>query len=102
MGAATFTITGQDVHGKHRIVKGDLVPSGSYATGGDSLDLAAEVGLSQVDSMLVAENAQGASLDLDVTDPTAPKVKVYTSADTQAAASSDNDGLTFPVWLFGS
>jgi hypothetical protein len=102
MGAATFTITGHEVLGSKRIVKGDLVLSSSYATGGDSLDLAAEVGLAEVRSMLVAENTTGASIDLDVTDPTAPLVVLYTSADTEAAAASDNDALTFPVWLFGT
>lgn len=102
MGAATFTITGHARLDKHQVVKGDLVLSASYATGGDTLDLATEVGLNQVDYMLVAENSKGASLDLDVTDKTAPKVLLYTSDATQAAAASNNAALTFPVWLVGS
>lgn len=102
MGAATFTITGHERLGNRQIVKGDLVPSAAYATGGDSLDLAVEVGLNQVDEILVEANDTGASIEFDLTDKTAPKVVLYTSSATEAANASDNDALTFPVWLLGS
>jgi|SRR5690606_21621479 len=102
MGAASFTITGHERLGNLQIVKGDLVLSDDYETGGDSLDLAVEVGLNQVDQILVEANDTGASIEFDLTDKTDPLVVLYTSSGTEAAAASDNSALTFPVWLLGS
>ena len=102
MGAATFAITGQEVLGNKRIVKGDLTFSASYATGGDSLALASEVGLKQVDSMLVADNTTGLSFDVVTTAPGAPKIKAYSAAATEVASATNQATVVVPVWLFGS
>ena len=101
MGACTFTITGQGVLGRYRVVKGDLTFSDSYATGGDTLALTS-VGLQEVRSLLVESNTQGASVVLDAANPSAPKFKLYTGDGTEATSTSDNDGITVPVWLLGA
>lgn len=102
MGAATFAITGHERLGNKQVVKGDLTFSSSYATGGDSLDLAAEVGLNEVTSMLVADNATGLSFDLVATTATAPLVKAYSAAATEVANATNQATVVVPVWLFGS
>lgn len=102
MGAATFAITEQERFENQRVVKGNLTFSASYATGGDSLDLAVQVGLKEVQSMLVADNTTGLSFDLDATSPTAPKVKAYSAAATEVANATDQATVVVPVWLFGS
>jgi hypothetical protein len=101
VGACTFAITGHDVHGRHRIVKGTLTFSDNYATGGDSLDLA-DVGVGQVSDVLVEGNDQGASIDIDASDVTAPTFLLYTGDGTEASNASDNSGIAVPVWLFCS
>jgi hypothetical protein len=102
MGAATFAITGHDVHGKHRVVKGTLTFSDSYTTGGDSLAAKADVGVGEIQGFLVEGNDTGVSVDIDVTDPTAPTFVLYTSDETEAGSTSDNSGVEIPVWLLGS
>lgn len=102
MGAATFDITGHEVLGNRRIVKGNLTFSSSYATGGDTLALASEVGLKEVREMLVADNTTGLSFDLDPASPTAPKVKAYSAAATEVANATNQATVTVPVWLLGS
>lgn len=102
MGAATFDITGHERLGRQMVVKGNLTFSSSYATGGDSLALASEVGLKEVTSMLVADNDTGLSFDLDPTNVSAPKVKAYSAAATEVANATNQATVTVPVWLFGS
>jgi preprotein translocase subunit Sec61beta len=103
MGACTFEITGHDVHGRSRLVKGNLTFSDSYATGGDSLDPKVAVGVGQVTDVLVAQNDQGASVKLGAASTVvAPVFELYTGDGTEAANASDNSGIAIPVWLFCS
>jgi hypothetical protein len=102
MGACTFEITGHDVHGRSRLVKGNLTFSDSYATGGDSLDPLVDVGVGEITSVLVAGNDQGASVDIDASDVSAPTFLLYTGDGTEASNASDNSGIEVPVWLFCS
>lgn len=108
MGAATFTETGQEVIGNRRVVKGTITMSSSYATGGDSLDLATEVGLKQVHKMLLeasdvtlgAWTLLGYSAVLAGT-ASAPLIATYTGPITETANGTNMTGVTFNVWLFG-
>lgn len=103
MGACTFAITGHDVHGKNRVVKGNLTFSASYATGGDSFALRGLAGMSSLDSILVEGNDQGASVKLGSGGTvTAPKFQLYTGDGTEASNASDNSLIVVPIWLLGT
>lgn len=102
MGAATFTPAAdpQDVIGNRRVIRGSLTLSDSYATGGESFDLATEVGLKQLHKVLVDGNVSGVSLALGGT-ASVPLLLAYAAADTEVAAAVDLDGVSFTVELHG-
>jgi hypothetical protein len=103
MGACTFAITGHDVHNNKAIVKGTLTFSASYATGGDSFSPRGLAGMSEVTSVLVEGNEQGASVQLGAASTaTAPAFELYTGDGTEASNASDNSTIAVPVWLFGT
>jgi len=106
MGAATFVIDadGGGSLANQKRVKGVLTMSSSYATSGDTLALATEVGLKSLDDMLVE-----ASSDADVSGyqikvggtPASPKILAYT-AGAQVANTTDLSAYVFDVWLLGT
>jgi hypothetical protein len=101
MGAATFTETSQDVHGNRRIVRGTLTLSASYATGGDSFNLATEVGLKELHKVLVDSNTRGLSLSLGGTSKV-PLLLCYATSGAEVANATDQSALTLSVELHGT
>lgn len=105
MGACALTnrTDGVTTNGK-RYVEFDVAPSSSYATGGDSVSLAT-VGLKVVDAIYMVGSVgtpTGKEVRTDITDPTAPKVLVYTGANTQATAATDQSGAARRFRFIGS
>lgn len=105
MGACALTnrTDGVTSDGK-RWVEFDVAPSASYATGGDSVSLNT-VGLRVVDAIHIVGTvgtATGKEVRTDVTDPTAPKVLVYTGAATQATAATDQSAAARRLRFIGS
>lgn len=71
---------------------GTLTFSGSYATGGDTLDLTKYLpAMGTIRQLVVLSTARGNSLEYDVTNK---KLKVFASANTEAAAAAYNAALT--------
>lgn len=106
MGAFTFTKDlngGVDYERQSVVFKGTLTGSASYATGGDSFALAAEVGLKTLEDILVeagtAATTAGYSLKLAGTAGT-PLIMVYSSSG-QVANATDLSAVTFKVRLRG-
>ena len=117
MGAATFTRAlgtgGVQVDGEtfdatyktNRVVRGLLTFSASYATGGDTLDLAT-VGLKELKRILIdpsiGQNTSGLSIAAVVTNPAAPLIQAFETNDTQVAnATNLSARRPIPVWLMG-
>jgi hypothetical protein len=107
MGAITFveSADGQSVIDNKRVVKGRITFSSSYATGGDTLDLASEVGLNQVDKMMIDSNSAGVlngyGFALSGT-AKAPKVVIWSAALTELANGTNTAAVVLDVWLFGT
>lgn len=113
MGAVAITLMTQGVaeNGK-RVVEGVATFSNSYATGGDTVALTT-LGLSQVDQIVIpshrlsgaavsdAQAQIGSSIQLGGT-VQAPKLKLYTSAGTEASNASDNSTVATVVRFIGS
>jgi hypothetical protein len=100
---------GVDQFGK-RTVEADVTFDSSYASGGEAVDMADLPGLSQVERVELVfvcmpdgaagdTNTHGAQVYPVLTSPTAPKLKLYTSADTEA--SGDQSGVTQRVRFVG-
>lgn len=71
---------------------GTLTFSGSYATGGDTLDLSKYLpAMGTVRACVPLGTARGNGLEYDVTNK---KLKVFASANTEAAAAAYNAALT--------
>lgn len=105
--AVTFTPASdhaKKVHvvGDMMLLIGTLTFSGSYSTGGDSLDLRAilaQTGLGTVDAVI--GHARGHGMEYDNTNK---KLKLYASANTEHAAAAYNAALTgsaVPVVVIG-
>jgi hypothetical protein len=74
---------------------GTLTFSGSYATGGDTLDLTPYFPAGKtIRECIPLCDARGNSLEYDLTNK---KLKVYASANTEAAAAAYNAALTASV-----
>lgn len=107
MGVATFVISTtepQDVHANRRYVKGVLTLSSSYATGGDSFDLAVQTGLSEIQKILVdatTANDSGATLTLAGTSKV-PLIKAWATKSAEVANATNASTWSFPVWLLGT
>lgn len=117
MGAVTFTklpaiLTGAfagefgDTYwGRYRVIRGTLVFSNSYATGGDSIALG-PTGLKALHAVLVdpsiaASNRSGLSIELGGT-ATAPLLLAFDANNTQVANATDlSTRIAQPVWLLG-
>jgi hypothetical protein len=106
MGAFTFDKDfngGVCYEGDDVVFKGTLTGSASYATGGDSFGLAAEVGLKALESIEVdagtAATDAGRSLKLAGT-AGVPLIKVYTSG-AETAATTNLSAVTWKVRLRG-
>lgn len=105
MGACALTnrTDGVTTSGK-RYVEFDVAPSSSYATGGDSVSLAT-VGLNVVNEVHLVGTVgtpTGKEIRVDTTSPTAPKVLVYTGANTQATAATDQSAAARRLRFIGS
>lgn len=108
MGACTFTkaTPGDDVVGNKRIVEGTLTLSSSYATGGDTLNLATLVGLKTLDDMRINAGsgvtiAGGYQIKLGGT-PAAPTIQAYGSTNAEVAAATNLSTKSFNVRLHGT
>ncbi len=85
-----------------------LTLSSSYSTGGDTL-APASFGLSRVYGVLVAGNEaltaaaqrSGTTVTAVVTTPTAPTLKAYATADTEASAASNQSGVSVVAFVYG-
>lgn len=81
---------------------GTLTFSGSYATGGDALDLSRyfkRIGLGMV--LCIVGDIRGNGIEYDATNA---KIKLYASANTEVAAAAYNAALTaspIPIMIFG-
>lgn len=87
--------------GSIKALVGTLTFSGSYATGGDSLDLGALFKRSGLGKIFGVTGFRGYSAEYD---PTAKKLKLYSAANTEHAAAAYNAALTgsaVPVVIFG-
>ena len=125
MGACTVTVIsapsgnfksrGNSVHFNKRIKRAIIAPSSSYATGGDSISLAT-LGLAHVDYATVVSSEggtrsgmqipstsyrNGKGCTVDVTTPTAPKLKLYTAANTEDTATTDNSAQRWLIEFYG-
>lgn len=102
MGAATFTeaADGQDTIGNRRVVRGTLALSASYATGGDSFDLATEVGLKEVTKILVQGSNAGYSVSLAGTTKV-PLIKAWFGVGVELGATTDLSASPLTVELHG-
>lgn len=116
MGAITFTkadpgaaqVSGgfpTPVIDNKRVVKGTIVFSASYATGGDTLDLKT-TGLTELtalvqDATVPLGNISGLSILIGGT-KIAPLISVFDANATQVANATDLSARTaIPVWLIG-
>ena len=120
MGVATFTpdtLLGDTYWGNFRVARGTVGFTGTYSTGGDTLDKATELGMTQVFGMLVGGTA---SLEPDAkaekiigangvtsgrsfligNSSTVPTVVAYVNG-AQVANATDITALTFYCWIFG-
>jgi hypothetical protein len=108
LGAFTFTQDtngGVDYHGSQVEIIGTLTGSGSYATGGDSFDLAVEAGLTELQDLLVEAGSgigtpAGYQLKLGGT-VKVPLVLVYEGDSTEVANATDLSTKTWEVRLRG-
>jgi len=106
--AVTFTpstvadAASEHIIGDLKALTGTLTFSGSYATGGDSLDLAAilkRTGLGKV--YVIVGGIRGHTAEFDETNK---KLKLYSSANTELAAGAYNAALTaspVPIMIIG-
>lgn len=105
MGAVALTnrTDGVTSDGK-RWVEFDVALSNSYATGGDTVSLNT-VGLKVVDAIHIVGavgTATGKEVRPVTTSVTAPKISVFTGANTQATAASDQSGVSVRLRFIGS
>lgn len=105
MGAVALTnrTDGVTTNGK-RWVEYDVALSDSYATGGDTVSLNT-LGLKVVNEIHIVGTvgtASGVEVRPVTTTVTAPKVSVYTGANTQATAASDQSGTSVRLRFIGS
>lgn len=113
-GTGNFKARADSVHFNKRIKRAVVAASASYATGGDSVALSS-LGLKTVDNVLIiaseggtrsgmmipSSSYNGKGVSFDVTDPAAPKMKVYTAAATEASAASDQSSVTVVAEFHG-
>lgn len=112
MGATTITNRKQGVQDRRKVVEADVTFSASYATGGDTVSLAA-LGLNGVKQMLIPSHdlitrkpvsaavAQtGNSYQLGGTE-VAPTIKVFTTTNTELAAATNASSATIRVRFLG-
>lgn len=81
--AATWTVTPLDREqsiGSYRAVAATLSASGTYSTGGDTLDLGAALGLQSVYMVLIDEATNGTIASGAVYDYTNKKIKLFGGA----------------------
>lgn len=103
---------GVDQFGK-RTVEADVTFDSSYPTGGEAVDMTKLPGLVQVERVellfqpmpdkngATSTNHHGQQVVPDLTSKTAPKLLVYTSANTEASDTSDQSGVTQRVRFVG-
>jgi hypothetical protein len=95
----------EDVYKQFRVVRGTLVLSASYATGGDSLALGV-VGLREAFALVIDPSrglhGSGLAINLDITVPSAPKVIAYDAEATEVPNATNLSARTpIPVWILG-
>lgn len=112
MGAVSFTrATGPSVHptgysfypvlDNKRVVKGTLNFSSSYATGGDSIDLA-QVGLSELQGMLIEATSQGGLSIVLAGTSKVPLIRAFDANGTEVTAATNlSTRASYSVWLVG-
>jgi hypothetical protein len=112
MATLANTRRGVDNFGK-RYVEADVTLSASYATGGEAISLAVLPGLIQVERVelifvpmpdingATTSNTHGRQIVPVVTNKVAPKLKVFTSNNTEAANLSDQSQITQRVRFVG-
>lgn len=94
--------------GRYRAVWATLTGPTSYATGVSALD-PTEVGLRAIHEVYVRvstdtagdTNADGDSVEVDVTDPTAPIYYIYTSNDTEPVDTTNVSDVIVEALLLG-
>lgn len=103
---------GVDVQGR-RTVEVDVTFDASYPTGGEVVDRNS-IGLREVrnvelirgpirpDKDTSARTTHGRQVDVDFTDPTAPKLVVYTANDTEAGAGTDQSQIVERIRFVGA
>ncbi len=90
MGTASTSNVVKTVAGNKRLISGKITMSNSYATGGDTLNLEAALGLNSIDTVVISPyNGYGLQADL-----TNNKIKAYASAGTEVTATTDLSGIS--------
>ncbi len=112
MGAVAVTSKVTSVINAEKVVEAVCTFAASYATGGDTVDIAVDLGMTEVNKIslpshrlndVAISNAQaqtGASVQLGGTNK-APKLKLYPTASTEATAASNNSTVAVVVRFFG-
>jgi hypothetical protein len=112
MGATTVAAKAHGRYNDKKVVEADITFSGSYATAGDTLAVAA-LGLDRVDEVSVpshhlvtrkpvatTSSQAGKSFQLGGTS-TAPKLLAYDAANTEIANATNLSGVTVRLRFFG-